>query len=149
MPITFEPAHPNYRPALMSFLASFQLATEDLPGDLADFTLALDNGFLIGSAGVERVGEYGLLRSFAVHKDYQNMRIGKTLFAAALDIATNAQLQELWLITNTADRYFEKYGFERIERENVPTEITAIPQFTALCPSSAVVMRRDLNPSAL
>ncbi len=144
MAITFEPARPTDRAALESLLTSFQLATEDLPDNLDGFTLALDNGLLIGSVGLEQVGPYGLLRSVAVQEAYRNLGVGQQLYAAALNLAQATHLRELWLVTNTAADYFEKHGFERIDRASVPVEITAIPQFTTLCPSTAIVMRKTV-----
>ena len=144
MAITFEPARPTDRAALESLLTSFQLATEDLPDNLDGFTLALDNGLLIGSVGLEQVGPYGLLRSVAVQEAYRNLGVGQRLYTAALNLAQAAHLRELWLVTNTAADYFEKHGFERIDRAGVPVEITAIPQFTTLCPSSAIVMHKTV-----
>ena len=145
MAITFEPAQPKYRAALESLLASSNLPTEDLPQDLAGFTLALDNDRLIGSSGLVVIGPYGLLRSVAVLETYRKLKIGERLYHSALEIARDYAIREVWLITTTADRYFEKHGFERVVRTDVPPEIRAIPQFTSLCADSAIVMRRLLS----
>lgn len=144
MGITFESADPRFRPALESLLRSHQLPIEDLPGDLEGFTLALDSGFLVGSVGMEQVGHYGLLRSFVVLGDYRKKGVGRRLYEQALNSARNAFIREVWLITTSADAYFERQGFERIDRENVPPEISATSQFTSLCPSSAIVMRKHI-----
>lgn len=144
MSITYVPARMGYRDALVSLLESFQLATKDLPADLEGIVLALDNGMLIGSAGMEKIGRYGLLRSVAVHNEYQKTGIGKQLFDKALEMAREDYIQEVWLLTTTADRYFERQGFERVERAKAPPEIQAIPQFTTLCAATAVVMRKRI-----
>jgi amino-acid N-acetyltransferase len=47
-------------------------------------------------------------------------------------------------LTTTAERYFPKFGFERIERNDVPASVQASVEFTSACPSSAIVMRKPL-----
>jgi N-acetylglutamate synthase-like GNAT family acetyltransferase len=54
-------------------------------------------------------------------------------------------VKELYLITTTADGYFEKQGYERVSRENVPVEIAQSQQFSSICPSSAVVMKKGIE----
>lgn len=142
MSIQLNTARPEDRPALEAFLRSMKLPVDDLPGVLDGFTLAFDDGMLVGSAGVERLGPYGLLRSVAVHESYRSLGLGQQLYTAALERARSYPVQELWLITNTANRYFERQGFERIERSQAPEAIAGTAQFTSLCPSSSVVMRK-------
>ncbi len=143
MSIQLSTARPEDRPALEALLRSLQLPVDDLPGTLDGFTLAFDNGVLVGSAGVERLGgSFGLLRSVAVHESYRSQGLGQQLYAAAIERARSYPLHELWLITNTADRYFERQGFERIERSQAPEAIAGTAQFSSLCPSSSVVMRK-------
>ncbi len=144
MALTFQPAHPKDRSALQALLTSLRLPTADLPEDLSGFTLAFDGENLVGSAGLQPIGPFGLLRSVAVHKRYRSQGIGQKLYAAAMDHAYQQQVQEVWLITASAAAYFEKLGFERLQREGVPAEIAATSQLSELCPSTAVVMRQLL-----
>jgi amino-acid N-acetyltransferase len=51
----------------------------------------------------------------------------------------------MYLLTTTAERYFPKFGFERIERRDVPETVQASVEFTSACPASAVVMRKSLR----
>lgn len=146
MEITLRSARPENRPALRALLTASKLPAEDLPGDLGGFTLAFDGETLVGSAGIEPVGPFGLLRSVAVDESYRDQRLGQQLYAAALDYARRRQIREVWLITDTADRYFEKQGFQRIARDQAPAEIASTAQFAGLCPSSAVVMRKLVQP---
>lgn len=146
MTIDIRLAEPQNRPALQALLTAAQLPIEDLPEDLSGFALAFVGEHLVGSAGIEPVGPYGLLRSVAVREAYRNRHLGQRLHEAALDYARRQQIREVWLITNTADRYFEKHGFQRVERRRAPAEIAATAQFAGLCPSSAVVMRKFLVP---
>ncbi|MFN0174331.1 MAG: arsenic resistance N-acetyltransferase ArsN2 [Saprospiraceae bacterium] len=145
MSILLKNASQAQAPDLIDFLQKFNLPTSDLSADISGFTLALDNEQIVGSAGIEVKGDYGLLRSVAVADTHRNQNLGHRLFAAALDYARLHDVQEVYLITNTAERYFEKNGFRRVERRDAPDEITQTEQFSALCPSSAVVMKIDLG----
>jgi len=141
MAIRLEPALPRHRPALEALLLSVHLPIEDLPADLGGFTLAFDGDRLVGSAGLERLGSYGLLRSVAVDAAFRGTGLGASLYLAALDTARAAGLREIWLLTTSAEGYFAQRGFERIDRAEAPPEIQAAPQFAGVCPASAVLMR--------
>jgi len=132
-------------PALIDFLQKVNLPTSDLPSDLSGFTLALDKKQIVGSAGIELFGTRCLLRSVAVAETHRKQNLGQQLFKAALDYARSQNIQEVFLITDTAEKYFEKNGFQPLERSNTPNEIAQTEQFAAICPSSAVVMKKILN----
>lgn len=131
--------------AVMGLLKSVGLPTEDLNPALPDFLLAFADDKLVGSAGIEANGSYGLLRSVAVDAAFRNYKIARRLVN---DLTKQVRLQgvkELYLITTTADDYFEKQGYERVSRENVPAEIAQSQQFSNVCPSSAVVMKKGIE----
>ena len=142
--ITLQKATLASLPAMHRFLTGMKLPVSDLPADVSGFTLAFDDTELIGTAGMEILGLVGLLRSVAVAETYRNRQLGRQLFAAALDHARLQGIQEVFLITDTAADYFEKNGFQRVVRSEVPAEIAGTAQFSGLCPSSAVVMRRSI-----
>ena len=144
MSILLKTAHPDQIPGLIDFLQKAKLPTTDLPSDLSGFTLAMDGTQIMGSAGVELLGNIGLLRSVAVADTHRNQKLGHQLFMAAMEYARTKQVQEVFLITESADLYFEKKGFQQVDRSDVPDEITQTKQFASLCPSSAVVMKLKL-----
>lgn len=53
---------------------------------------------------------------------------------------------DLYLITTTADGYFKRLDFGRVERSNVPDAIARTRQFSDLCPASSVVMKKEVTP---
>jgi amino-acid N-acetyltransferase len=53
-------------------------------------------------------------------------------------------LADVYLLTTTAAPFFEKLGFSVVDRTAVPPEVAAAPEFAAICPSTAIVMRYDL-----
>ncbi|MBC7778318.1 MAG: GNAT family N-acetyltransferase [Phycisphaerae bacterium] len=145
MPILLKNVSPDEAQVLIDFLQKVKLPTRDLPADLSGFTLAFDGEQIVGSAGLELLGNRGLLRSVVVAETHRNQSLGQRLFAAVLDYARLHDVREVFLITNTAERYFEKNGFRQVERSDAPVEIAQTEQFTGLCPSSSVVMKMTLN----
>ncbi|MBC3788443.1 arsenic resistance N-acetyltransferase ArsN2 [Spirosoma utsteinense] len=140
-----QTAQPADKAAIISLLQQGQLLTNDLPVDLSDFIIAKEQTTLIGVAGLERVGRVGLLRSVAIDQHYQGKQIGAQLVGRMLEIARAADLEEVYLITTSADRYFERQGFQPVNRQEVPAAIQQTQQFSELCPSTAIVMKRALT----
>jgi N-acetylglutamate synthase-like GNAT family acetyltransferase len=130
--------------AVVDLLSASKLPTEDLPDGLPHFFVVKKDEQLIGAAGVEIHGFYALLRSVAVAADFQGQGIAQELTKKALKEAVKQDVSEVYLITTTADQYFEKQGFTRVERKGVPLEIAQTEQFSNICPSSAIVMKKQL-----
>jgi amino-acid N-acetyltransferase len=52
----------------------------------------------------------------------------------------------LFLLTTTAREFFLKENYTLVDRNSVPLSIKETSEFTGLCPSSATVMRKQLEP---
>jgi N-acetylglutamate synthase-like GNAT family acetyltransferase len=124
------------------------LRTADLPVDGveeqfgAGYAVATEDGEVIGAAGMERYGRFGLLRSVVVAAEARNRGVAELLIRDRLAWAGTEGLQEVYLLTTTAARYFTRLGFERVDRDTLPLEIRDSREFAILCPASAVAMRR-------
>ncbi|GGC06256.1 MULTISPECIES: arsenic resistance N-acetyltransferase ArsN2 [Dyadobacter] len=145
MKLQIDKAGPADKELVISLLKDAGLLTEDLPAGLPDFLLARQEGALVGVAGIELYREVGLLRSVAVRPDHQGKGIARKLVEQLLANADTKELEAIYLITTTADHYFDRYGFAVVNREQVPEAIQQTKQFSGLCPTSAVVMKRDLK----
>ena len=66
------------------------------------------------------------------------------LTEAALALARARDERAVFLLTTTADRFFPRFGFERITREDVPESVRQSIEFESACPASAIVMRKLL-----
>lgn len=121
------------------------LSQNDLPNqDIEDnnvkiFALKEDNN-LIGTIGIEEYGKIALLRSMVTDEKYRGQGYGKILFDEIIKYSKNKRINELYLLTCTAHKYFEKLGFQELSRNDVPKEIKKTKQFSELCPCSAVCM---------
>lgn len=132
---------PDYQ-LLRTFLSRQSLPTDDLTASqLPMFALAQVGADLVGTAAIEYLDGYGLLRSVAVEPSYRQQGIADDLVGTVLAEALRRGTQQIYLITNTAEGYFAKRGFVAVDRALVPAAIANTAQFAGLCPSSAVVMK--------
>jgi len=133
-----------YRNEAVELLKARKLPTQDLPGLLNNFFVAIDNNAVAGVVGLEVYGNYGLLRSLAVNTNLQNKGIGAILLAKIQTLATEKGLEAIYLLTETAKDYFEFKGYEHIARMDIPEEVKAASEFTHVCPETATVMQKSL-----
>jgi amino-acid N-acetyltransferase len=132
--------------AVRALVAAAALPEDGLEDQFGSgYAVAVESGRLIGAAGVERYGSYGLLRSVVAAPDWRGRGIGEALVRDRLGWAERAGLEAVYLLTTTAMEYFPRLGFAAVERATAPAEIRASPEFSSVCPSSAVVMRRILE----
>jgi amino-acid N-acetyltransferase len=125
------------------------LAASELPvDDLDDPTIVLfgssNGGRLVGVVGLQLLAGTGLLRSLAVEPSVRDRGLGGQLCDRVVREARQRGFSELWLLTTSARDYFARRGFESVARDQAPSAVRSTAQFTSLCPSSAVAMRRAL-----
>lgn len=131
-----------YREKVIELLTAEKLPVADLPEPLDNFIVAIADAEVIGVAGLEVYGSYGLLRSLAVRPDFRSQGIAAKLLRRINALASIKQLTELYLLTETAPEYFERNAYQRIARAHVPEEVKASSEFSLVCPQSAIVMKR-------
>lgn len=121
------------------------LPLDGIPQSLSGFLVAEDGHRIVGVAGVEDCGEYGLLRSAAVSHDARNQGIGRKLVEQLIANAREEGRRGLYLLTTTAANYFPVFGFVETSRESVPASVRATKEFSEACPASATVMMLELD----
>jgi amino-acid N-acetyltransferase len=132
--------------AVRALIAAAALPEDGLEDQFGSgYAVAVESGRLVGAAGVERYGPYGLLRSVVAAPDRRGRGIGEALVRDRLDWAERAGLEAVFLLTTTAMEYFPRLGFAPVERATAPAEIRGSREFGSVCPTSAVVMRRILE----
>ena len=142
--IDISPINPNYRPALISLLQSESLPVEDLPTDLSNFFMATDDGFIIGAVGLEIYGRSGLLRSLIVKPEYRESKIARSLINELERRAKSLGLNSIYLLTETAQGYFPKIGYETLSREDAPDSLKQSSEFSHVCPKNAIFMKKKI-----
>lgn len=127
---------------IRQLLEGVSLPSEDIADHLSHFILAKVDGELVGCIGLEVHGSIGLLRSLAVDEGKRNRGIARRLMDRIIDHSRQQGVSDMYLLTDTAARYFERLGWTTIDRADAPEEIRNTLQFRSLCPSSAICMRR-------
>lgn len=130
---------------IIALLQANELPTSDLAECRPEFVVIEDGGELIGTGGVQIFGEAALVRSVAIVKDRQKAGLGSSLLEALERHASGQGIRELVLLTETAEPFFARYGYSRVERSSVPQPIQATAEFRSLCPASAVCMAKRLK----
>ena len=116
---------------------------------LRDFLVAEEKGALVGAVAVHVT--WGLLvelRSLAVRRDRQRRGIGARLVRAALGEARRLGAEAIFTLTYVPG-YFERFGFRRIDRAELPHKVwlncVKCPKFPDC---GEVAMIRALEPAA-
>ncbi len=131
-------------PAVLALLEASGLPQEGLADHFATALVARRDGSVVGSAALEVYGSTALLRSVAVAASLRGRGLGQRLARAALDLARQRGVSEVYLLTETASAYFPRFGFAPIERAQVPEAVRQSVEFTSACPDSAVAMKTTL-----
>lgn len=141
--LTFRPATANDLAAVLGLLEASGLPTAGISGHIGDFLLALDDGVLVGCAGLEAYGRAGLLRSVAVARAQRSQGLGAHLTQKIIELARTKNLQSLSLLT-TAQTYFPRFGFVAIDRSDLPRALLASEEFKGACPDTAIALSLQL-----
>lgn len=138
--------NPQDLSAVLALLAEAGLPYQDLTAaHLADFMVATGESSVLGIVGLERYGENALLRSLVVRPESRFTSLGLQLANAVEEHARQTGVSALYLLTTTAAEFFARRGYEVMERSEAPTAIQKTTEFSSLCPSQAICMRRYLN----
>lgn len=116
--------------------------TELQEQSLDSFLVCRDERGVVGAVGFEFYGEAVLLRSLVVAPEARNQRIGANLAHAAEMLAHRQGAKSIYLLTTNATNYFAARGYRVIAREDAPPAIQQSTQFSAVCPSTAILMVR-------
>ena len=111
-------------PDIKRLLADSDLHHEDITtAQLKFFLLGWDGPKLVAVIGLEIKNHSALLRSLAVDAAYRNRGIATELVGKIEDYAKSMDVDTLYILTLTADVFFEKCGYRRIARDSAPVGI--------------------------
>ena len=133
---------------IIDLLKKNNLPTEDISPGQQVFWIVKDADKVIGVVSRERYGEFGLLRSMVTDKEHRNKGIAELLVNELFAYSKKEKLKEIYLLTETAEKYFEKKSFRRVSRDEVPKPLRASKEFSHLCPSTATVMKKEIFKSS-
>ncbi len=138
--IEFISSEMKYLEDVKLLLRDYKLPYEDIDIHFMNYILAKKEDKIIGAIGLEIYGNLALLRSFVVEESSRNKKIGNKLLLSLLNKSIDKNIETIYLLTTTAEKYFFKNGFKIENRENLPEEIKQTKEFSCICPCSAVAM---------
>lgn len=130
---------------ILALLQANELPTSDLAECRPEFVVIEDGDELIGAGGVQVAGDVALVRSVAIAKGRRNAGLGRSLLDALARHASGLGVRELVLLTQTAEPFFARHGYARVERSSVAQSIQSTTEFRSICPASAVCMTKHLT----
>lgn len=126
-------------------LAAAKLPLDGLSETLEHFLVAEEDGRIVAVAGIEVYGDSVLLRSVVVAAEHRGTGMGGRLSDASLALARELGARHAYLLTDTAEAFFRRRGFEALDRAHVPAGIRNSVEFAVACPASAIVMHRAVE----
>jgi amino-acid N-acetyltransferase len=133
------------RSAAVALLKSAGLPASDLTAaQLEHFFFSATEGSLTALVGLEVYGSNALLRSLIVSAKERQHGVGSALVSHAESYAAANHVQAIYLLTTTAEGFFRRFGYERIDRSDAPPLIQSTREFTRLCPATATLMIKRL-----
>jgi len=133
--------------SVMALLLSHGLPVSDITDEhLEHFFFIGPDASPTGLVGVEMYGTEALLRSLVVAEAARTRGIGSALVQHAEGYACARRIGTMYLLTTTAESFFDRLGYERIERSQAPRSIERTREFASLCPASSAFMIKRLQP---
>jgi phosphinothricin acetyltransferase len=130
------------RAAIEALVTASGLPLDGLAAHLDNALVVRAAGGIVGCAAMERHGRFGLLRSVAVDERGRDQGVGTALVEAAVERARATDLDEVFILTETAAPFFARLGFLPVSRPAVPADVRASLEFASVCPTSAQAMAR-------
>lgn len=144
-----EPLQIRGRPSRSLAVALLQAAglpTSDLTDThLEHFFFAGTDATPAALIGLEIYRTDALLRSLVVTAPLRTQGWGSALVAHAEDYASARRVGSIYLLTTTAELFFERRGYQRVDRTQAPSTILATREFSSLCPASSAFMVKRIQ----
>lgn len=141
--LQLQEASQAQRKSILALLKANKLPVTDITEKVKLYALTR-NGQVLGSAGLEIWGTKALLRSVSVADEGKGKGWGKFITLEIEEFARIEGIDELLLVTTTAEGFFRKLGYSSIHRQEVPEAVTSSAQFSGICPASAAIMKKTL-----
>jgi N-acetylglutamate synthase-like GNAT family acetyltransferase/2-polyprenyl-3-methyl-5-hydroxy-6-metoxy-1,4-benzoquinol methylase len=140
MDYRIRPTAPEDLPQVEGLLLEVGLPVEGVRENLATFLVAEREGAVVGTAGLEIVGESALLRSVASAPCARKRRMAEALVGRTLELARSSGARSVFLLTETASAWFSRMGFEPVARDAVPAALRYSSALEGICPMSSTCM---------
>ncbi len=130
---------------ILELLNRMGLPTAGVDNNISNFLVSTSrsNG-LLAVIGMEIAGANGLLRSLACDPNFCKQGIAAELVAGALTAAREQGIKNLYLMTQSAEKYMRKFGFKTVERQDIPEDLLKQSELNSACPTCSTCMSLGL-----
>lgn len=132
------------RGRIVGLIKNAGLPFEDITNNTELFMLKQDDR-LLGAIGIEHDGNVALLRSLCVDEKHRGKGFGEALVNFLETYATEKRIRVMFLLTTTAETFFARHGYHLINRSEAPDFIQQSSEFSTVCPSTAIIMKKELQ----
>jgi amino-acid N-acetyltransferase len=145
--VELRPAELGDRRYIKRLLKHNDLPIADLSENWSCFYVCETETERIGVCGLKQYHEVGLIRSVVIEESARGNGYGTRVCNKLLARARSVGISTVYLLTTTADEFFERLSFERIARETTPPSIQSTSEFSDLCPAIAACIKRERDKS--
>jgi N-acetylglutamate synthase-like GNAT family acetyltransferase len=138
--VTIESAKSEDLPAILALLERSGLPLAGYADHLATALVGRQEQRIVASAALEVYGPAVLLRSVAVDASQRGHGLGKRIVLAAVALSREHGAGAIYLLTESAQTFFERLGFKSLPRNAVPATVQASLEFTIACPDTVQAM---------
>lgn len=116
-----------------------------------NFWYAIDeHGTIIGSIGLKQINQHDAeVKKCFVDKNYRGRGVSQKLFGALLKAADKHQFSHLYLgtvdILHAAIRFYEKLGFQKIEKDQLPSDFSRCELDTVFFEGNVSTLRANFD----
>jgi HAD superfamily hydrolase (TIGR01457 family) len=133
-----RPAGPPDAVRVIALLEEAGLDAAEAP---TETVVAIDGGDVVGTAACDVQGDQAYLRSVTVSESARGFGVGALVTAAAVRDAVARGARGVYLVTESAEGFFARLGFELLERRALPAWVRAR---STECSESASPMTRSV-----
>lgn len=131
---------------ILELLKRVGLPIAGVDNNISDFLVGTSKtNELLAVIGMEIAGANGLLRSLACDPNFCKQGIAAELVAAAVTAAREQGIKNLYLMTQSAEKYMRKFGFKTIERQDIPEDLLKHSELNSACPACSTCMGLTLE----
>ena len=143
MDFQIRPATTADFPAIHALLTAANLPVAGVAAANGEYMVADLSGKVAGVLGIEKSAGVALLRSFAVQADFRKRGIGEALVRHVLGQLKFEGISPLFILTNTAEAFAARFGFVKVNREEIPDALLAASALGTACPASSTCMKLE------
>lgn len=143
-----EPARVHELASVLALLRAAELPETGVAETFRNFVVVRDDETVVAAAGLEVLGDCGLLRSVVVDPAFRGQGLAGLLVAGVLQLASHLDLRALYLLTTSARAFFLKHGFVDCPRAEAPPAVRESWEFRTGCPESSAFLKRALQAPA-